>query len=66
MALNPQLYGNSTPVPFVDEMFVLRRDAVDFEVDKVAEYAPKLISHSLSVPQRSAQFCNVNSNVDFA
>lgn len=37
MALNPQLYGNGTPVPFVDEMFVLRRDAVDFEVDKVAE-----------------------------
>lgn len=37
MALNPQLYGNGTPVPFVDEIFVLRRDAVDFEVDKVAE-----------------------------
>jgi hypothetical protein len=37
MALNPQLYENSTPVPFVDEIFVLRRDAVDFEVDKVAE-----------------------------
>jgi len=37
MALNPQLYGNGTPVPFVDEMFVLRRDAVDFEVDKVTE-----------------------------
>lgn len=37
MALNPQLYDNGTPVPFVDELFVLRRDAVNFEVDKVAE-----------------------------
>jgi len=37
MALNPQLFGNSTPVPFVDEMFVLRRESVEFEVDKVAE-----------------------------
>jgi hypothetical protein len=46
MALNPQLYGNGTPVPFVDEIFVLRRDAVDFEVDKVAEYAPTLVSFS--------------------
>lgn len=40
MALNPQLYDNGTPVPFVDELFVLRRDAVNFEVDKVAECAP--------------------------
>lgn len=38
MALNPQLYENGSPVPFVDEMFILRRDAVDFEVDKIPEY----------------------------
>lgn len=37
MALNPQLYENGSPVPFVDEMFILRRDAVDFEVDKIPE-----------------------------
>ncbi|KAG0561127.1 hypothetical protein M758_9G040400 [Ceratodon purpureus] len=37
MAVNPQLFENGTPVPFVEEIFVLRRDAVDFEADKIAE-----------------------------
>jgi hypothetical protein len=35
MALNPQLFGNGMPVPFVDEMFVLAREGVEFEVDKI-------------------------------
>ncbi|KAK1259482.1 hypothetical protein QJS04_geneDACA021484 [Acorus gramineus] len=35
MALNPQLYGNGMPVAFVGEMFVLTRDGVEFEVDKI-------------------------------
>ncbi|KAM7463759.1 hypothetical protein LguiA_031880 [Lonicera macranthoides] len=35
MALNPQLFGNGMPVPFVNEMFVLARDGVEFEVDKI-------------------------------
>lgn len=37
MAVNPQLYGNGTPVPFVDEMFVLTRDPVEFQVDNLPE-----------------------------
>lgn len=37
MALNPQLYANGMPVPFVGEMFVLSRDGVEFEVDKIPE-----------------------------
>ncbi|XP_073117723.1 uncharacterized protein [Elaeis guineensis] len=35
MALNPQLFANGMPVPFVGEMFVLARDGVDFEIDKI-------------------------------
>ncbi|XP_020587654.1 uncharacterized protein LOC110029624 [Phalaenopsis equestris] len=35
MALNPQLFPNGMPVPFVGEMFVLARDGVEFEVDKI-------------------------------
>ncbi|KAK1294564.1 hypothetical protein QJS10_CPA16g00707 [Acorus calamus] len=35
MALNPQLYANGMPVAFVGEMFVLARDGVEFEVDKI-------------------------------
>nr|XP_027097227.1 UPF0664 stress-induced protein C29B12.11c-like isoform X1 [Coffea arabica]XP_027097516.1 UPF0664 stress-induced protein C29B12.11c-like isoform X1 [Coffea arabica] len=35
MALNPQVFPNGMPVPFVNEMFVLARDGVDFEVDKI-------------------------------
>jgi len=35
MALNPQLLPNGMPVPFVNEMFVLVRDGVEFEVDKI-------------------------------
>ncbi|CAL9761254.1 unnamed protein product [Musa acuminata subsp. burmannicoides] len=36
MALNPQLFANGMPVPFVGEMFVLARDGVEFEIDKIA------------------------------
>uniref|UniRef100_A0A2P2IU64 Uncharacterized protein MANES_08G097600 n=1 Tax=Rhizophora mucronata TaxID=61149 RepID=A0A2P2IU64_RHIMU len=35
MALNPQLLDNGMPVLFVDEIFVLARDGVEFEVDKI-------------------------------
>ncbi|KAL0823350.1 hypothetical protein Bca101_047027 [Brassica carinata] len=35
MALNPQLMFNGMPIPFVNEMFVLVRDGVEFEVDKI-------------------------------
>lgn len=35
MALNPHLFPNGIPVPFVNEMFVLARDGVDFEFDKI-------------------------------
>lgn len=35
MALNPQLFPNGLPVPFVNEMFVLIRDGVEFEIDKI-------------------------------
>lgn len=37
MAVNPQLFQNGMPVPFTNELFVLARDAVDFEVDKIPE-----------------------------
>ncbi|CAM6084894.1 unnamed protein product [Calypogeia fissa] len=37
MAVNPQLYGNGTPVPFVDEMLVLTRDPVEFQVDNLPD-----------------------------
>ncbi|XVF56718.1 hypothetical protein PTKIN_Ptkin06aG0142600 [Pterospermum kingtungense] len=35
MALNPQLLPNGMPVPFANELFVLVRDGVEFEVDKI-------------------------------
>ncbi|KAL0420858.1 UNVERIFIED_CONTAM: hypothetical protein Slati_3108700 [Sesamum latifolium] len=35
MALNPQLFPNGMPVPFVSEIFVLARDGVEFEIDKI-------------------------------
>ncbi|KAL9261636.1 UPF0664 stress-induced protein C29B12.11c-like protein [Drosera capensis] len=35
MALNPQLFANGMPVPFVNELFVLARHGVEFEVDKI-------------------------------
>ncbi|KAJ4822125.1 hypothetical protein Tsubulata_017252 [Turnera subulata] len=35
MALNPQLFPNGLPVPFEGEMFVLARNGVEFEVDKI-------------------------------
>ena len=35
MALNPQLYANGMAVPFENELFVLARDGVEFEVDKI-------------------------------
>ncbi|OVA17315.1 hypothetical protein BVC80_1837g119 [Macleaya cordata] len=35
MALNPQLFPNGMPVPFVNEMFVFARDGVEFEIDKI-------------------------------
>lgn len=43
MAVNPQLFPNGMPVPFVNEMFVLVRDGVEFQVDKI----PGLASHFL-------------------
>ncbi|PIN13978.1 WW domain binding protein WBP-2, contains GRAM domain [Handroanthus impetiginosus] len=35
MALNPQLFPNGMPVPFINEIFVLARDGVEFEIDKI-------------------------------
>ncbi|XP_065864027.1 UPF0664 stress-induced protein C29B12.11c isoform X2 [Euphorbia lathyris] len=35
MALNPQLFDNGMPVPFINEIFVLTRDGVEFEIDKI-------------------------------
>nr|ADP88925.1 classical AGP [Gunnera manicata] len=35
MALNPQLFPNGMPVPFTNEVSVLARDGVEFEVDKI-------------------------------
>ncbi|KAK6289196.1 hypothetical protein POUND7_000737 [Theobroma cacao] len=35
MALNPQLFQNGMPIPFTNEMLVLVRDGVEFEVDKI-------------------------------
>ncbi|KAF6134048.1 hypothetical protein GIB67_038339 [Kingdonia uniflora] len=37
MAVNPQLFPNGMPVPFQNEMFVLARDGVDFEIDKIPD-----------------------------
>lgn len=46
MALNPQLFPNGMPVPFVNEMFVLARVGVEFEIDKV----PGSVFSSISTP----------------
>ncbi|KAJ0611372.1 hypothetical protein HanRHA438_Chr01g0018881 [Helianthus annuus] len=35
MALNPHLYGNGMPVAFVNEMFVLIRDGIEFEINNI-------------------------------
>lgn len=35
MAMNPQLFPNGMPVPFMNEMFVLARDGVEFDIDKI-------------------------------
>lgn len=35
MAMNPQLFPNGMPVAFTNELFVLARDGVEFEIDKV-------------------------------
>ncbi|WRX23053.1 hypothetical protein QQP08_015540 [Theobroma cacao] len=35
MALNPQLFQNGMPIPFTNEILVLVRDGVEFEVDKI-------------------------------
>ncbi|KAI3526339.1 hypothetical protein L1887_05589 [Cichorium endivia] len=35
MALNPHLYGNGMPVAFVNELFVLIRDGIDFEINNI-------------------------------
>ncbi|KGN59776.1 uncharacterized protein LOC101208147 [Cucumis sativus] len=35
MALNPNLFPNGMPVPFTNELFVLARDGVEFEIDKI-------------------------------
>ena len=49
MALNPQLYPNGMPVPFENELFVLARDGVEFEVDKIPGFVfPFLLTN---VPQ---------------
>jgi hypothetical protein len=48
MALNPQLFQNGMPVPFENELFVLARDGVDFEVDKIPGFV--FFSFLLSSP----------------
>lgn len=35
MAVNPQLFDNGMPIPFLNELFVLSRRGVEFEVDKI-------------------------------
>lgn len=52
MALNPQLFANGMPVPFVGEMFVLARDGVEFEIDKIAGSVP-----ILAIPPSSFLIC---------
>lgn len=40
MALNPNLFPNGMPVPFTNELFVLARDGVEFEIDKIPGSVP--------------------------
>ncbi|GAB2281786.1 hypothetical protein Dimus_016352 [Dionaea muscipula] len=48
MALNPQLFPNGMPVPFANELFVLARDGVEFEVDKIpGSHAAKVKSKGI-------------------
>jgi hypothetical protein len=54
MALNPQLFPNGMPVPFVNELFVLTRDGVEFEVDKIPG----------SVSSSSSSFITIICNLD--
>ncbi|XP_058102600.1 uncharacterized protein LOC131246459 [Magnolia sinica] len=35
MALNPQLFANGMPVPFFNEMFVMARDGVEFQINRI-------------------------------
>jgi hypothetical protein len=44
MAENPRLFGNGMPVPFNGEMFVLARDGVEFNVDKIPSCVTPLLS----------------------
>lgn len=49
MALNPNLFPNGMPVPFTNELFVLARDGVEFEIDKIPGSVPYLLI-SFSIP----------------
>jgi hypothetical protein len=44
MAENPQLMGNGLPVAFMGELFVLARDGVEFEIDKIPGFFSPLIA----------------------
>ncbi|XP_059278754.1 UPF0664 stress-induced protein C29B12.11c-like [Lycium ferocissimum] len=35
MALNPKVFPHGMPVPFLNELFVLANDGVDFEIDNI-------------------------------
>ncbi|KAK6917034.1 hypothetical protein RJ641_017785 [Dillenia turbinata] len=48
MAMNPQLFPNGMPTLFVNELFVLARDGVEFEIDKI----PASGSHGGNVKAR--------------
>ncbi|KAL5200890.1 hypothetical protein ABZP36_035244 [Zizania latifolia] len=63
MAENPQLFGNGMPVPFYGEMFVLARDGVEFQVDKIPSYAllPLLLS-ILCIPVSPCRFHRGEAN----
>ncbi|KAF5741242.1 hypothetical protein HS088_TW10G00238 [Tripterygium wilfordii] len=52
MALNPPLFPNGMPVPFLNEIFVLARDGVEFEVDKI----PGASGHGGQVKARGTIF----------
>jgi hypothetical protein len=53
MAENPQLFGNGMPVPFNGEMFVLARDGVEFNVDKIPSCVPTPSPFLLDCPCRA-------------
>lgn len=56
MALNPQLFQNGMPVPFVNEIFVLTRDGVEFEIDKI----PGSVAISISLDSfKSSVFISI-------